>query len=67
MENQSGGGPSGGTRFLDFDKVLAKVGICMFVYINRNIHFSSITCVIMNICIYECNYFVYMLELNMLD
>ena len=67
LEDWSGGGPGGGTRFLNFDEMPTKVVICISIYINRNIHFSSIISIIVNICIYGCNYFVYMLELNMLD
>ena len=66
MKDWSGGGPGGGTCFLNFDKVLIEVFICIFVYINRNIHFSSIACVIMNILIHGCNYFIYVLECKML-
>ena len=35
--------------------VSREVVICIFVYINRNICLSSITCVILNICIHGCN------------
>ena len=67
MEDLSGGGPGGGTWFLDFDEVAIEFVICISVHINRNIHFLSIICLIMNICIHGCNYFGYMLELKMLD
>ena len=67
MEDSSGGGPSGGTQFLDFDEVATEFVIFISVHINRNTHFSSISCVIIYIFIHGCNYFGYVLQYNMLD
>ena len=61
MEDWSGGGPDGGTRFLDFNEAPTEVVICIFIHINKNIHFSSIARVIINIFIHGCNYFGYVL------
>ena len=59
MEDWSGGGSSGGLNFSISTKCRQRLSFVSMFTFNRNIHFSSIICVTINICIDRCGCFDY--------
>ena len=66
MEDWSGGGPGGGLGFLISTRCRQRLSFVSMLIFNRNIHFSSIICVTMNIFIHGCSWFDYILDFYIL-